>query len=104
MPQRIANLWTSYDLALPDPIGTLQFAGGVRYREHEFTDAGETRTLPHLTAIDLSVAWPHDRWTLRGGVMNLTDRTNWAYSAGTGSGAIPDQGRTFFVSATVRAF
>ena len=104
VPQRIANLWTSYDLPLPDPIGTLQLAGGVRYREHEFTDAGETRILPHLTAIDLSVAWPHDRWTLRGGVMNLTDRTNWAYSAGTGSGAIPDQGRTFFVSATVRAF
>ena len=98
VPWMIANLWTSYTVPLTGPLQALQLAGGVRYREHETTDAGETRQLPHSTAFDLSLAIPTDRWTLRGGVQNLLDRRNFAYSAGTGSGAIPDQGRTFFVS------
>jgi len=104
VPWMLANAWTSYDLPLPDALGKLQLAGGVRYREHEYTDAGQTRLLPHATAVDLSAAWVRDRWTLRGGIQNLFDRTNYAYSAGTGSGAIPDQGRTVFVSFVLKAF
>jgi outer membrane receptor protein involved in Fe transport len=100
----LANAWTSYDLPLPDALGKLQLAGGIRYREHEYTDAGQTRLLPHSTAVDLSAAWVRDHWTLRAGVQNLFDRTNYAYSAGTGSGAIPDQGRTVFVSFVLKAF
>ena len=104
VPQRIANLWTSYDLPLPGGLGPVQLAGGWRYRTHEFTDAGQTRTLPRSSAIDLSLALPRDRWTLRAGVRNLFDHANFAYSAGTGSGAIPDQGRTFFVSLSAKGF
>lgn len=103
VPGTIANVWTSYALPLPG-VGPVEVAGGWRYRDREFTDAGQTRTLPSSSSIDLSLALPRDRWTLRAGVQNLFDHANYAYSAGTGSGAIPDQGRTFFVSLGVKAF
>lgn len=104
VPKRIANLWTSYAFPLSDAIGTLQLAGGVRYRSRYFGDAAETRILPGATLTDLSAALLHGAWTLRGGVENLFDKDNWDYAAGTGSGAIPGRGRTFFVSLGVKAF
>lgn len=104
VPTRLANLWTSYDITLPDPIGTLQIAAGARYRNREYGDAGQTRILPGATQIDLVLAIPRDRWTLRAGVENVFDRLNYLYAAGTGSGAIPGEGRTYFASIAIKAF
>ncbi|MDE8651698.1 TonB-dependent receptor [Novosphingobium album (ex Liu et al. 2023)] len=103
VPKRIGNVWTSYDLALPEAVGTLQFAAGLRYRSAYFGDTGETRTLPGATMIDLSAALLHGPWTVRAGVSNIGDKRNYDYAAGTGSGAIPGQGRTFFVSLAAKA-
>lgn len=104
VPKRIGNVWTSYDLALPGEVGTLQFATGLRYRSGYFGDTGQTRILPGATMVDLSAALMHGRWTLRGGVSNIGDERNYDYAAGTGSGAIPGPGRTFFISLAVKAF
>jgi len=104
VPKRIANVWTSYDIALPDTFGTLQLAGGMRYRSRYYGNAQETRILPGATQFDLSAALLLDGWTIRGGVNNITDKRNYDYAAGVGSGAIPGPGRTFFVSVDVKAF
>ncbi|MBU3078238.1 TonB-dependent receptor [Sphingomonas quercus] len=104
VPKRIGNIWTSYDLALPDETGTLQLAAGLRYRSAYFGDTGETRVLPGATMVDLSAAWLRGPWTLRAGVSNIGDKRNYSYAAGVGSGAIPGLGRTFFVSLGVKAF
>jgi len=98
VPRRLANIWTSYDIALPDTLGTLQLAAGMRHRSGSFGDAAQTRLLPGATMADLSAAWLHGPWTLRAGVNNLNDARNFDYAAGAGSGAIPGQPRTFFLS------
>ena len=97
VPWMLANAWTSYDINA-GPAGTVQLAAGVRYREHEFTNTAQTSILPSSTQADLSAALLHGNWTARAGVKNVFDTRDYAYSAGTGSGGIPDQGRTFFVS------
>jgi iron complex outermembrane receptor protein len=104
VPKQIANAWSSYDLRLPGDLGTLELAGGVRYRSAYYGDAAQTRKLPGATQIDASGALIQGRWTLRAGVENMFDKLNWSYAAGTGSGAVPGPGRTFFISAAVKAF
>jgi iron complex outermembrane receptor protein len=104
VPKRIGNVWTSYDIALPAEIGTLELSAGARYRSGYYGDAAQTRLLPGATLVDASAAFLHGRWTFRGGVENLFNKVNYLYAAGTGSGAVPGPGRTFFVSAAVKAF
>ncbi len=104
VPKRIANVWTSYDIGLPGDAGTFQLAAGARYRSAYFGDAAQTRILPGATQIDASGAFIHGRWTFRAGVQNMFDKVNYMYAAGTGSGAVPGPGRTFFVSGAVKAF
>jgi iron complex outermembrane receptor protein len=101
VPRRIANVWTSYRIGLPNDVGTLQLAAGARYRSAYFADAAQTRTLPGATQVDASGALIHGRWTFRAGVQNILDAVNWSSAAGTGGGAIPGPGRTFFVSGAV---
>ncbi|WP_298674440.1 TonB-dependent receptor [uncultured Sphingomonas sp.] len=104
VPKRIGNVWTSYDIALPQRAGTLQLAAGLRYRGDYYGDAGQTRLLPGATMADLSAAFLNGPWTIRGGVSNIGDARNYAYAAGVGSGAIPGPGRTFFVSVGLKTF
>jgi len=104
VPSMLANLWTSYDIAVPHPIDQLQFALGGRYRNLEYPDAGQTRQLPGATLYDLTVAVPNKRWTLRAGVQNLFDRAHYTHSAGTGTGAVPGDGRTYFLGLAVKPF
>lgn len=98
----LANVWTSYDIALPDEMGTLQLAAGMRHHGRSYGDTGETRVLPGATMADLSAAWLHGPWTIRAGVNNLNDARNFDYAAGAGSGAIPGQPRTFFLSLSTK--
>ena len=98
VPKQIGNAWTSYDIALPDKVGSLQLAAGLRYRGDYFGDTGQTRLLPGATMVDLSAALLNGPLTIRGGVSNIGDKRNYDYAAGVGSGAIPGPGRTFFLS------
>ena len=93
-PATLANLWTSYEL----PFGgaPLQFSAGVRYRSHMYADMAQTRFIPGVPLFDAALAVPLHAFTFRIGVDNLADRRNWAYGAGTGSGVMPGQGRTYF--------
>ncbi|MBN8840146.1 MAG: TonB-dependent receptor [Sphingomonadales bacterium] len=102
VPKRIGNVWTSYDIALPDKIGTFQLAAGLRYRSDYFGDTAQTRLLPGATMVDLTAAVLNGPWTIRGGVRNIGDARNFDYAAGVGSGAIPGPGRTFFLSLALK--
>lgn len=104
VPSMLANLWTTYDIAVPGPIDRLQLALGAHTRNRQYADAGETRIVPGTTLLELAFAIPHDRWTFRAGVENLLDRFNYVFAAGTGGGALPGQGRTFFASVSVKVF
>lgn len=99
-PNTIANLWTSYDLGLPAPFTILQLSAGLRYRSHMYGDMGQTRFIPGVPLFDVGLSLPFKNWTVRSGIQNLADRNNWSYGAGTGSGVMPGQGRTFFVTAS----
>ncbi|SFR87529.1 TonB-dependent receptor [Sphingomonas jatrophae] len=104
VPKRIANVWTTYAIALPGDGDRIELSGGARYRSAYWGDAAQTRKLPGATQVDAAAALIVDRFTVRAGVQNIFDKTNYRYAAGVGSGAVPGPGRTFFVSAAVRAF
>ncbi|UAK23226.1 TonB-dependent receptor [Sphingomonas nostoxanthinifaciens] len=104
VPKRIGNVWTNYDIGLPEDLGTLQLSAGARYKSAYFADAAQTRTLPSATLVDASGALIHGRWTFRGGVQNILDKVNWTQAAGVGAGALPGPGRTFYVSGAVKLF
>ena len=97
VPSVLANLFTTYDLprrgALPGP----QLAFGVRYRNHEFADANETRLVPGVPLFDATLNWLLGRYGVSVGVQNLLDRRNFLYGDGTGGGALPGPGRTAYV-------
>jgi iron complex outermembrane receptor protein len=95
VPSFLANAFTTYET--PVPIGALQFSFGVRYRNHEWADANQTRQVPGVPLLDAGLSLMHDRWTLSGGVQNLADRRNFLYGDGTGGGALPGAGRTGWV-------
>jgi iron complex outermembrane receptor protein len=98
-PATLANLWTSYQLPLGAGMPALQLSAGLRYRSHMYADMGQTRFIPGEPLFDAAIAVPLAAWRLRVGVENLADRRNWTYGAGTGSGVMPGQGRTFFFKA-----
>jgi iron complex outermembrane receptor protein len=100
VPSKLANLWTSYAVVPNAPLGTLQVAAGLRYRDLMYGDAGSTRIVPGYTLVDLMVSFANRRWSLRGGVNNVFDRQNFAYAAGTGGGAFPGPGTTFLLQAS----
>lgn len=104
VPSMLANLWTTYDIAMPSPFDQLQLALGASTRNRQYADAGETRIIPGATLLDFAVAVPHDRWTFRAGVENLLNRDNYVFAAGRGGGALPGQARTFFASISVKVF
>ena len=100
-PNTIANLWTSYDIPVSGPFSRVQISAGLRYRSHMYGDMGQTRFIPGVPLFDIGLGIPFEKWNFRVGIENLADRNNWAYGTGTGSGAMPGKGRTFFVKAGV---
>lgn len=97
VPSFLANFFTSYDWALPGEAGTLQGSFGVRYRDHEYADAGLTRLIPGEPLLDLGLSWTRGRFTTSAGVQNLLDQRNFLYGDGTGGGALPGTGLTAWV-------
>jgi iron complex outermembrane receptor protein len=99
VPSLLANGWVTYDLDLDhqDVFKTLQFQLGARYRNQEYADAGETRVIPGVTLVDAGIALPFKNFLINAGVDNVFDRRYFLYGDGTGGGAFPGAGRTWFV-------
>jgi iron complex outermembrane recepter protein len=97
VPSVLANLWTSYDIPVTGWTDLPELSFGVRYRDHEWADAGNTRFLPGVPLFDMQLGIPHDQWEFQIGVSNILNRQNYITAAGTGGGAMPGPDRTYFV-------
>lgn len=97
VPSVLANAWASYVLpvSLFDDRPTLSF--GVQYRNHEYSDAANTRLLPGDPICNLALGIPYRQWRLQVGVSNLLDRRYFIDATGTGGGAAPGPRRTYFL-------
>ena len=61
VPSLLANLFTTYDLRGVGPLPDVQLAFGVRYKNHEFADANETRLVPGVPLLDAALNLPLGR-------------------------------------------
>jgi iron complex outermembrane recepter protein len=104
VPSLLANLWTSYDFTVGDPLGTIRASAGVQYRNREYADAGETRIVPGAPLINLGLGIPKENYEFSFGINNLLDRRNFLYAAGTGGGAFPGTGLTVFARLKIKAW
>ncbi|MBV9990523.1 MAG: TonB-dependent receptor [Alphaproteobacteria bacterium] len=97
VPSLLGNVWASYDLPVSvwDRQPTLSF--GMQYRNHEYGDAANTRVLPGDPVFNLALSVPYREWRFQAGLSNLFDRRYFVDATGTGGGASPGAGRTFFV-------
>ncbi len=102
VPSVLANLFTTYDLGRIGPVSGLQLAFGVRYKNHEFADANETRLVPGVPLFDVALNLPVARYSLSVGLQNAFDRRNFLYGDGTGGGALPGPGRTAYLRLAVK--
>jgi iron complex outermembrane receptor protein len=93
VPNRIVNLWTSYDL----PLGgheAITLAGGFTNRSSMFADLLNTNSIPSYTTVDM-VANVHARgWTGAFGVRNLADTRY--FTAANGAGGFVGESRSYF--------
>lgn len=94
VPSVLANLWTSYDFVIPEPVGILRALFGMRYKNAEYADAGQTRIVPGAPLFQAGFEWRKGRYRFTVTVDNILNRTNFLYGAGTGGGAFPGPGRT----------
>jgi len=101
VPSALANLWTSYDFAVPEPVGNLGALFGTRYQNREYADAGQTRIVPGAPLFQAGLEWRKERYRFTITVDNILNRTNFVYGAGTGGGAYPGPGRTVMARFTV---
>ncbi|HWE45873.1 MAG TPA: TonB-dependent receptor [Caulobacteraceae bacterium] len=98
VPSFLANAWMTYDVDLGhEVLKTLQLQLGARYRNKEYADAGETRQIPGSTLVDAGVSLPIKAFTINAGVDNVFDRRVFLFADGTGGGAFPGPGRTWFL-------
>jgi iron complex outermembrane recepter protein len=97
VPTVLANLWTTYDLMVSEPVGVLRASFGARYRDREYADAGETRLVPGAPLFDAGLERVKDRYVFKIGINNIFDRQNFLYADGTGGGAFPGPGRMAYV-------
>jgi iron complex outermembrane receptor protein len=102
VPSMLVNLWTSYDIAIPGISEKPEISFGVRYRNHEFGDVGNTRLVPGAPLFDVALAIPYEAWELQFGISNILDRQNYVDADGTGGGAMPGPDRTYFIKLSYR--
>ena len=94
VPERMINLWTSFDL----PVGVSGFnlAGGLTSRDKMFGDTLNTRSIPAYTALDMVFTYTGRGWNASGGVRNLTDARY--FVAANGGGGLVGDARSYFGS------
>jgi iron complex outermembrane recepter protein len=93
VPNRIVNLWTSYDL----PVGsheTFSLAGGFTNRSSMFADLLNTNSIPSYTTADVVANIKGYGWTGAFGVNNLADARY--FTAANGTGGFVGDARSYF--------
>lgn len=93
VPNRIVNLWTSYDL----PVGsqeTFTLSGGFTNRSSMFADLLNTNSIPSYTTADVVASMKGHGWTGAFGVNNLTDARY--FTAANGAGGFVGDARAYF--------
>ncbi len=101
VPSVLANAWVTYLLPVgqqfgPD-LGPLKASAGVRYRNVEYADVGNTRVVPGAPVYDAALEQTVRNVTWRLGINNIFDRAYYVYASGTGGGAFPGPGRTAYL-------
>lgn len=92
-PNRIVNLWTSYDL----PVGaqeTLTLSGGFSNRSSMFADLLNTNSIPSYTTADVVANIKTHGWIGALGVHNLADARY--FTAANGAGGFVGDARSYF--------
>jgi len=102
VPSVLANAWITYLIAMPQQLGPLKASLGVRYRNGEYADVGNTRDVPGTPLFDAGLEETIRNVTWRLGVNNIFNRSNYVYAAGTGGGAFPGPGRTAYLRVTAK--
>ncbi len=93
VPNRIVNLWTSYDL----PLGSQEsfsLAGGFTNRSSMFADLLNTNSIPSYTTADVVASLNAHSWTGAFGVRNLADARY--FTAANGVGGFVGDARSYF--------
>ncbi|HEY4113730.1 MAG TPA: TonB-dependent receptor [Rhizomicrobium sp.] len=103
VPSLLANAWASYLLPVSLAGSSPTLSAGVQYRNHEYADAANTRLLPGEPVCNLVLAVPYRQWRLQAGLSNLFDQRYYVDATGTGGGAAPGAGRTFFLKLSYAA-
>jgi iron complex outermembrane receptor protein len=103
VPTLLANIWASYVLPMKVWSDNPVFSFGVQYRNHEFADAANTRFIPGDPVFNLALAIPCGQWQLQAGLSNLLDQRYFIDATGTGGGAAPGPGRTYFLKLSYTA-
>jgi iron complex outermembrane recepter protein len=93
VPNRIVNLWTSYEL----PVGsqeTFTLSGGFTNRSSMLADLLNTNSIPSYTTADVVASLKAHGWTGAFGVNNLTDARY--FTAADGAGGFVGDARSYF--------
>jgi iron complex outermembrane receptor protein len=103
VPSLLANAWASYLLPVTLADKSPMLSVGVQYRNHEYADAANTRFLPGNPLFNLVLAVPYRQWQLQAGLSNVFDQHTYIDATGTGGGAAPGAGRTYFLKLSYAA-
>ncbi|ADW68223.1 TonB-dependent receptor [Granulicella tundricola] len=93
VPNRIVNLWTTYDIPFSHQQ-TLSFSGGFTNRSSMFADLLNTNSIPSYTTADLVANFKTHKLTGAFGVRNLADTRY--FTAANGAGGFVGDARSYF--------
>ena len=99
VPSRIANVWTTYDLALGGVDG-FRVGGGLSYRDRVFGNTTNTNEIPAFAVVDALVGFYRPAWDVAVGVNNVTDAIY--FTTALGAGARVGDPRSVFLKAGIR--
>ena len=93
VPDRIVNLWTSYDVFQGNRTH-FSLSGGFSNRSSMFADLLNTNSVPSYTIADTEANVRMSRWTASFGVHNLADSRY--FTAANGVGGFVGDARSYF--------
>ncbi len=93
VPNRIVNLWTSYDLPI-GPRESFSLSGGFTNRSNMFADLLNTNSIPSYTTADVVANVKAGGWSGAFGVRNLTDARY--FTAPNSVGGFVGDARSYF--------
>ncbi len=93
VPNRIVNLWTSYEFPIVSHE-SLSIAGGFTNRSSMFADLANTDSIPSYTTADVVTNVNIHSWSGAFGIRNLTDTRY--FTAANGVGGFVGDARSYF--------